>query len=444
MKTLRKVIWAEGMFLGQQHFQLLDQYHETCRSLQGRCYAPLSWGVVSLDYDKQALENGVYRVKSCQVIFPDGHIINYLEADDNPLTLELKGNESGQVEVYLGLPANRSASGINGYKDNGKLCAWRVDYAEVDDENDPERGREVMLGRPNLFLFDGEAGRENFTWIKLAELHHDGDQQYCINEKYIPPLACISASETLSELTVRLVELFRAKIRSLNERRRQSSASVAEFGHSDLTNFLVLHTLSSALPELQHYRNYGELHPEGLYILLSRIVGGLAPFSIEIEAQSIPRYQHESLSATFQSLEQQIRALFDMAMPSKIAPIKLARESDVLYSIDAVDSSHLKCGLYLAVKSDSEDPMWMKSFERMTKIGSRGDIEMIVASALPGVRVVHTQRPPSNLPIKSGYEYFRVEKKGDFWEKIENEKTLGLFVSREFSGVPLEMLAIQE
>ena len=36
MEALRKVIWAEGMFLGQQHFQLWDRYYETYQSLQVR------------------------------------------------------------------------------------------------------------------------------------------------------------------------------------------------------------------------------------------------------------------------------------------------------------------------------------------------------------------------------------------------------------------------
>jgi len=444
MKTLRRVIWAEGMFLGQQHFQQWDQYHETCRALQAKSHAPHAWGVVSNTVDEQALENGVYRIKSCQAIFPDGRVVRYEEQDAAPLTLDLTSGQGDQVEVYLCLPANDGASGINGYQDNGQLCAWQADYRNVADENDPGREREVMLGKPNLMLLDGSASREHFSVIKLAELVNDGDRNFALRQQSVPPVACIAGSPYLLDLVHRLLDLFRAKIRSLNERRRQSSGALAEFGHSDLSNFLVLHTLSSALPQLQHYRAHPELHPEGLYLLLSRVIGGLAPFSLEIEASAVPRYEHDQLGQTFELIEQQLRTLFDMAMPSKIAPIKLARESDVLYSIDAIDSSHLDCGLYLAVKSDSEDPMWVKHFEKMIKVGSRSDIEMIVASALPGVRVAHTQRPPSNLPIKSGYEYFNIEKKGDYWEKLAADKTMGIFLSRDFAGATMDLLTVQE
>jgi type VI secretion system protein ImpJ len=29
MEPFHKIVWAEGLFLGQQHFQQWDQYHET-------------------------------------------------------------------------------------------------------------------------------------------------------------------------------------------------------------------------------------------------------------------------------------------------------------------------------------------------------------------------------------------------------------------------------
>lgn len=445
MKELRKVIWAEGMFLGQQHFQLWDRYYETYQNLQTRSISPMSWGVLSLSIDEDALENGQYRVTECQVIFPDGRLVSYDASFDDPLIIELQGGYSEKVDVYLCLPANRSANGITGYRSNGQLCAWEADYRRIGDENDPAREREVMLGKPNLMLLDGSESRENFTWLKLAELVNEGDGRYKLVTEYIPPLVRVGASPTMLVMLQRFIELFSAKVRVLNERRRQMSASAADFGHSDVSNFLVLQALSGAIPILQHFRQNPELHPEQLYQLLARVIGSLCPFSFEIDVHSITRYRHGELTQVFQNLEHQLRTLIDVAMPSKMAAIKLTREADSLYSIDNIDSTlFTNCTFFIAVYAEIDDPMWVMHFERMIKVGARADIEMIVASALPGAKITHSPRPPSNLPIKSGYEYFRIEPRGTFWDKIVAERTMGIFVPREFVKVKMEVVTVQE
>jgi type VI secretion system protein ImpJ len=445
MKELRKVIWAEGMFLGQQHFQLWDRYYETYQNLQTRSISPMSWGVLSLSIDEDALENGQYRVTECQVIFPDGRLVSYDASFDDPLIIELQGGYSEKVDVYLCLPANRSANGITGYRSNGQLCAWEADYRRIGDENDPAREREVMLGKPNLMLLDGSESRENFTWLKLTELVNEGDGRYKLVTEYIPPLVRVGASPTMLVMLQRFIELFSAKVRVLNERRRQMSASAADFGHSDVSNFLVLQALSGAIPILQHFRQNPELHPEQLYQLLARVIGSLCPFSFEIDVHSITRYRHGELTQVFQSLEHQLRTLIDVAMPSRMAAIKLTREADSLYSIDNIDSTlFANCTFFIAVYAEIDDPMWVMHFERMIKVGARADIEMIVASALPGAKITHSPRPPSNLPIKSGYEYFRIEPRGTFWDKIVAERTMGIFVPREFVKVKMEVVTVQE
>ncbi len=443
MKSLRKVIWAEGMFLGQQHFQLWDQYYENYQTLQSRSISPLSWGLLSYEISEEALENGQFRLARCQVIFPDGRLVSYDSSEDEPLAIDLKGGYSEKVDLYLCLPANRNASGINGYRENGQLCAWSTDYLRISDENDPNRQREVMLGRPNLVLLTGEDSKENFSALQIAQIVNDGDDNFTLVDQFIPTVNRISGSPRLYELLQSLTELFSAKVRVLNERRKQLSAQIATFGHTDVSNFLILQTLSGAIPLLRHFRENPQLHPEQLYQLLSRVIGSLCPFSFEIDVHTIPKYHHHDLTKTFDNIERQLRALVDVAMPEKLATLKLVKEADLLWSIDNIDSSHVaKNDFYLAVLSPHDDPMWVKHFEKVAKVSARGDIEMIVASAMPGVTVVHVQRPPSNLPIKSGYEYFRIEPKGEFWERIGAERTMAIYLPKDFMKVKMEIVLV--
>ncbi len=443
--ALHKVLWAEGMFLGQQHFQLWDRYYENYHSLATRSISPLGWGLLALSLDDEALQNAQYRIRAAQVIFPDGRLVSYDAEEDGPLVLQLEGGHSERIEIYLGLPANRAAAGINGYRSNGQLCAWRADYRTVSDEYDPQRQREVMLGRPNLQLLTGEASRENLTWIKLDEVVSDGEGGYSRVAEYVPPAARIGASGHLTGLVQRLIELFSAKVRVLNERRRQLSSSVADFGHSDVSNFLVLQALSGAIPLLRHFQAHPELHPEQLYQLLARVIGSLCPFSFDLEVSAITPYRHGDLTAVFASLEGQLRQLIEVAMPTKILSVKLKREAANLYSADAIDSELLAHNtFFLAVYAEFDDPMWVAKFERQVKVGARPDIEALITSALPGARVKHTPRPPSNMPVKSGFEYFRIEPRGEFWDRIVGDQTLAVFLPNEFARVKMEVVTVQE
>jgi type VI secretion system protein ImpJ len=300
-----------------------------------------------------------------------------------------------------------------------------------------------MIGRPNLILLTGEESRENFSSLQIAELVNDGDDNYTLVEEFIPTAARINASPRLSALIQSLTELFSAKVRVLNERRKQLSAQIATFGHTDVSNFLVLQTLSGAIPVLRHYRENPQLHPEQLYQLLARVIGQLCPFSFDVDVHSIPKYRHTDLTKTFDGVEKQLRGLIDVAMPEKMASLQLVKEADLLWSVDNIDSTYLANNdFYIAVLSPMDDPMWVKHFEKIAKVGARADIEMIVASAMPGVRLTHMQRPPSNLPIKSGYEYFRIEPKGDFWKRIHSEQTMGIYLPKAFRKVKMEIVLV--
>ena len=443
MKSIRKVIWAEGMFLGQQHFQLWDEYYEKLQNLHIRSISPLSWGLLDFNYDEDALENNQFRLVCCHAIFRDGRVISYNSNEDHIVSIELDKGFRDKIDIYLCLPANRSASGINGYRENGKLCAWKADYLRVQDENDPSREREVMLARPNLVLLTGDDSLENYASLKIAELVNDGDGVYKNVNDFVPTITRVGASNRLINLLQSVIELFSAKIRVLNERRNQLSAQSASFGHNDVSNFLILQTLSSAIPLLSHYKNTPDIHPEKIYSLLASVIGGLCPFSFDLDVHNIPKYKHNNLTLVFDKLERQIRTLIDIAMPDELITLKLNKEADLLYSINIIDNKVLSSStLYFAVYSPNDDPIWVNVFSRTVKVSSRQDIEVVVASALPGIQIQHVQRPPNNLPVKSGYEYFKILSNGKFWGRVLKLNTLAIFLPNEFRGIKIDLITI--
>ncbi len=445
MQDLNKVVWAEGVFLGQQHFQAWDRYLEASQQLHDRAFHPFAWGVLSLSVDENALENGRFRLQQGTLLLPDGRLVAYDGAQDPALICELQAGGGQTVELYLALPANQQVEGISGYPGRSQLCAWSADYRHLLDEYDSNREREVLVARPNLTFLTGEDSRDQFVTIKIAEVTNSGDGSFRLRSEYVPPVLHLGASPFLVKLINRMIEGISARLRSLNDRKANFGGGPAEFARTDPAQFMLLRSLSSIYPQLRHFQQHPELHPEQLYRFLSQAVGGLCAFTPDHEATSIPPYQHSELAPVFRHLEGLLGDVVNITMSSRSTALTLNRENESLLSVADIDELTLEhSSLYLEVLFEAEDPAWIADFTRQVKLASRATIELTVASALPGLPLVHTQRPPNKLATKSGCEYFRIEARGDFWTKVVEERSLALYLSQSFSSASISLVAVQD
>ena len=445
MAALNKVVWAEGVFLAQQHLQQWDLYHDMEQRLRSRSYAPLGWGISQLQIDKDALQNGLLRISNCQVILPDGKLIAYDSSGADPLAYDLTKAARIVRDIYLAIPANDNVAGISGYLSHGELCAWQSRFVEFPDQYDSDRIREVMLAQPNLTILTELEPRDNYLSFKIAQLIYSGDHHYELDDKFIPTILQLAASPVLQNSIRRIIELADAKIKILQERRRSFSGDISEFGQSDLAHLLLLEALQTELPVLKHFQKQALVHPEQIYIALLRLAGRLRTFNETKENEYELNYQHENLTSSFSSIEKELVAIMNLILPSRVETLKLRRETETLYAVDNIDSILLsEQTFFLAVYLAAEDTSWIDRFTQYVKLGSREQIEIIIASALPGVHISHMQRPPTKLPIKTGYEYFRSDSQGKYWERVQSDRSLALFVAHEFTAAKIDLVTIKE
>jgi type VI secretion system protein ImpJ len=443
--TLQKVVWAEGIVLGQQHFQSWEAYVEKRQQLLTRAAAPLGWGVMQLEVDVESIKSGVFRLNRCSAIMPCGNLVQYDASNSIPLSCELNESDGDSVAIYLGLPVGTGVNGISGYTSTGQLCRWEADYKKVPDLYDSGREREILLARHNLLLIKGSSSGDQFSLLKIAELHSDGTGGYDLSTEFIPTLCRVDASDVLRGDIQRLSELLTAKAKVLRDRIRQFGAKVADYGPNELSSFLLLQVLNPAATQLRHFAGNAEVHPESLYRTLIDIVSVLQCYKSGFEPNEIPPYDHSNLSKVFGGLDRLLRTLIDAVMPSMTMGLKLHRENELRYSVDSIDILLFeKSSFYLAVTMDNDEASWFQEFPSKVKIGARSDIEMIIASAMPGVVLTHTQRPPNRLPIKSGYEYYRLEPKGEFWDRVVEDRSLALFLTKTFAHANVELVTVED
>lgn len=443
MTTLQKPVWVEGLLLGQQHFQQWQAHLEHYQWLQLCIATTYHWGLQQLIIDEAALLNGQFHVKKCVAIFPNGEVINYKEDHETILSCKLGGETGKARAIYLALPNNKNVTGISGYNSNHKYAAWTADYQMVADLYDTNRTREVIFAKQNLQLQCDEASNEHCNIIKIAEVISSDDHQYHLIKEFIPALTCLKAAEAMIDYLRRIIELVRAKANTIHVRRQQFRGEATQFGHSDLTHFLLLLTLNATLPPLQYLSKNLTLPPQQLYLELAKLAGSLCSFSHEHNTSIIPAYQHENLTSTFSKLETVLRSLLDEVLPSQMTTLRLIREQDTLYSIDNIDSLLFdKVAFFLAVNYVTSVSDWINQFVKQVKLGPRSSIHTLVSSALTGVKISHTQRPPNKLPIKAGYEYFHIEPIGDFWQQIRSERTMSIFLPYLFVDAQIELVTV--
>lgn len=445
MKPILNVIWSEGTLLTQHYFQQWDRFQEQSHRLRTRMQSGLLWGLVELTIDEASLENGIFRILKLQWLLPNGRLVLFSEESSKSLTFDLLKQKKESYDLYCCLPLNEQVSGISGYLNKDQLTSGYADYVDVADRYDTDRVSEVMLEQPNLILLSGEEAKDQFYSIKIAQLLRVGEHQYECDKKFVPTVVLANASGILLDSLRRIIETIEAKITVLNERRRSFSGDVTEFGQSDLAHFLLLEALQTELPELQHYYTQQSVHPEKIYLSVSRLIGRLKAFHEAVDDVKTINYDHENLTKTFSTIEYLLNNLMNVVLPTRVIKINLDRETSVLYAANGIDSAYLESHtFFIAVYMVAADTSWIDRFAQHIKVGSRQQIESIVASALPGVKITHTQRPPSKLPVRSGYEYFRIDPYGPYWTRVQADRSLALFVSQEFEQAKIDLVTVKE
>src|SRR5262245_33289067 len=84
MTRSQQVLWSEGLFLTPQHFQRWDRYYENLVDFRVRAATRFTWGVDTLEVNREALDNGVFELLRCKAVLPDGLPLEVPEVDAPP------------------------------------------------------------------------------------------------------------------------------------------------------------------------------------------------------------------------------------------------------------------------------------------------------------------------------------------------------------------------
>ncbi len=436
------------MHLGPHHFQVQNRYFEDSTHFVLTALSRLNYGVLTCQFNPEALANGTLSLVEARGVLPDGLTFSIPDCDAIPESRPIADffpPVQDRLTVMLGIPplrpgaANCELTEFNGNTSTrylAKASAFR-------DETNGRDERQVQVGRKNLSVLFETEPHGTLVTLPVARITRSGAGGYVFDRDFIPPCLRSSASVRLTEIVGGLVEIMEDKARSLLGPARASARRALT--SRDVAAFWFLHTLHESLPVLRHLYAQKNAHPVELFVELSRLGGGLCTFSLDSDPSQLPKYDHDALGDCFQALHRHIRRHLELILPTTSLAIPLAPEGDSLYAADVPDQRAFgKCQWVLGIRSRLGEAEIIRRAPKIVKLCSRLFVPELVKRALPGMELTYLPVPPAAVAPTPETKYFAVTRAGPCWDHIVQTRRVGAYVPAELPDVELELVVVLE
>lgn len=454
MKTRHRVVWTQGMFLTPQHFQTLERYLEDALHFSEAASHFANWGVTELDIDAEALANGLFRLHKCVGLMPDGEPIDIPGNDEMPPSHPIGDSfppNQNVLDVFLAIPEHRPRARnvtIPGPETSPHSLPGTRYLSEtrmIPDENLGEEDKPVQVARRTFRLLFGGEYRDGFSSLRVAQIVRNAAGIPMLSPQFVAPCLDLAASDYLSMLLRRQIEILANKSATLSAPRRQRGKVLAEFTAAETAQFWLLHTVNSYLPELKHIWKVRRGHPETAYVAMLRLAGALATFSLEGHPENLPDYDHDNLGRCFTALDAKILELMNAVLPEKFVAIPLEVSDRFLWSGRISEEKYFQNSQFiLAVSAKMGVDDLIRKVPQLFKVSSAEEVQRLVRHSLPGLTLRHMPTPPSAIPLRLDNQYFVLNQGGSLWDGIRNSRQVAVFAPGEIVDPKLELLIVLE
>lgn len=427
----RKLVWTEGLFVTQHHFQQLDSYHEHLLQQRMRATLAYDWGVTDLEIDERALAAGQLRVNRLHAVLPGGAVLAAGEQGDaippRPFDREFTPQMTS-LDVHVAI-----AQDIEGMPaialEPGAAALTRYSRAQetVPDVNTGTSPQAVDVARPNVRILLGDERRDGFDTVRVAQLVRAPSGAVVLRDAYVPPVLRIGASAYLLRGFRSLLTAMTARQRAIAESRRQRSAGNVEFDAGDLSKLWLLSTLNGFIPTFAHLIDAATASPEAAYLQLAQLIGQLCTLSADGDPTTIPKFAYLDLGSVFEPMFARATSLLGSTIQERCVEIPLTRRPDGVYLGQAAGPHIMSSEFFVGISTSLPDAQVRERLPRLMKIASSNQIGAIMHSAVTGTPVELEYRPPSALPIQPGVHWFRLGRSPEFWADIVATGTFALY-----------------
>ena len=460
MDPRRPVFWHQGLFLQPQHFQLTGLYHKSLLEPLLKFGLPHFWGVGGIEIAEAALGNRLLEVLRGEFVFQDG---TYVCLPGNCL-LEPRPFEEDWVNpeepftVYLGLrkwnEEGENVTVTTSLQNISQVATRFVTTADPEEVKDlyhdgPPAQVKALYYVLKIFWETERDLTGDYLALPIAQLQRDADT-IKLSERFVPPCLTISASQVLQKIVKEIRDQVASRARQLEEYKVQRGVHTAEFGSRDMVFLLALRSLNRYVPMLTHMVESQSAHPWVVYGLLRQFIGELSTFSTSVNfageledgTRLLRSYEHFALGDCFSGAQSLVSSLLEEITAGPEYIIQLIYDG-TYFAADLSPSVFEGSNRYYLVLETDEDPETVKeSIATVAKLGARESLPILIARALPGVRMEHLDLPPQELPRRARSIYFQVDHHSDQWAYVERGNNIALYWDAAPEDLKVELMVV--
>jgi type VI secretion system protein ImpJ len=460
MKTRKPLFWHQGLLLQPHHFQQADAVTQALLIPYQKYVQPHLWGLGNIEVQSSALNNHVLNIESGELLFPD---LTHVQLPGNAL-VESRSFENSWPEgdkplsVYLGLrrwnPAGRNVTVVPSLMDCSGVHTRFVTLEDGEEAADlhqegPSATLRHMQYLLRVFWEDEVEKLGDYILMPLARLERSGEE-IRLSKTFIPPSLTIAASEVLMRIVREVRDQIASRGSQLEEYKRERGIHSAEFGSRDMVYLLALRSLNRYASLLFQYTDTGGVHPWNVYGLFRQLIGELSTFSEGINAMgeaedprdSLLEYDHRRLWQCFSRAQALVSRLLDDITAGPEYMIELVYDGTYFAAELKPAMFEGQNRFYLVCETDQEPQEVVEALESIAKLGTRETLPILIARALPGIKLKHLPLPPQELPRRSRAVYFQVDHYGDAWAAVQKAHNLALYWDAAPEDLRVELMIV--
>lgn len=460
MDIERPLFWHQGLFLQPHHFQLLERSFQSIVAPLHTFIEPYFWGAGAMEIEKAALGTRSFSPLTGTLLFPDGSYAVFPgNAVIQPRPFDEAWVEGGKpFTVYVGLKkwnqTGENVTVIESLEQASSATTRFVSLADAEEIKDLHSGGPTGQIKRLHYLLKvfWETEREqlgDYLLLPVAQLERMAEEVR-LSERFISPSLAISSSETLFKLVKEIRDEIAARSRQLEEHKSQRGIQTAEFGSRDMVYLLALRSLNRYVPILFHFTEARQVHPWAVYGLLRQLIGELSSFSekvdvmgsIETEDWTLPTYDHRNLGDCFFAAQGLISRLLDEITAGPEYVIRLVYDGTYFAAPLKPAIFEGRNRFYLVFRTETDPKVALQSIATVAKLSSREHLPILIARALPGIRLEHLPVPPQELPRRAHSIYCAVDHHGDQWSAVQKGQNIALYWDNAPEDLEVELMVV--
>jgi len=460
MDIQRPIFWHQGLFLQPQHFQLLELSFRSLLSPYFNFLEPHFWGIGEIEIQEATLGNRTFNPVKGNLLFQDG---THAVLPDNAI-IEARRFEEAWIEggkpltIYVGLKKWNDAGEnvtvlekLESFSEVTTRFVTTPDAEEVSDlhTNGP-KGKVKRLYYVLKVFWETERDQlGDYILMPVAKLERMGEK-IVLSRHFVPPCLTITCSEPLLKLIKEVRDQITARCHQLEAYKAQRGIQTAEFGTRDMVYLLALRSLNRYVPLLYHITETQQVHPWTVYGTLRQLIGELSSFDervnvlgeVESGTNGLPGYDHWNLWECFSAAQTLVVQLLDKITAGPDYVIRMAYNGTYYTADLKPEMFEGRNRFYLVCNTDEDPKALIQSVTTIAKLSSRERLPILIAQAIPGIKLEHLPVTPPQLPRRAHSTYFVIDHHSDQWVLVTKGNNIGLYWDNAPEDLEVELMIV--